>query len=463
MTAELGTWAGAIGAAIHGAEGGDGRDRRGVRGRRTGRWPAVTEAAYQPQYRQIEQALRERIAALRPGERLPSDAELCAEFGVSRMTARNAMQRLAEDGLVARQPGRGSFVAAPPAHRRANRLMTFTQEMLRRGRAPSSRLLTRVIRPSTTAEAASLEIPPRQPIVHLRRLRCADEEPIAIESTVLLGLVRRRRDDGRPGPRLAPRDARPGRHRAPARDGHDRRGRRDGRGCPPARRSGPATRCSSSGGSSATTTAAGSRRPNRATRPTATPSTIAFDVEAPDRGDDGLERMSREVDGVRGRLVLDDRVEPGRIAIEDGWIADRSSRSSRSTAERTDHGAPATEELPYIAPGFVDVHVHGGGGHDAMGGADALDGMARAPAAARRDLVPADGRDRAAAGPRRVRRDGPRLAARRARPTARSRSGSTSRGRSSPRPARAPTTRRSSGRRPTSPARPRAAPRRACA
>ncbi|MEO8437146.1 MAG: GntR family transcriptional regulator [Chloroflexota bacterium] len=147
----------------------------------------MTDPAYQPQYRQIEQALRERIATLRPGERLPSDTELCAEFGVSRMTARNAMQRLAEDGLIARQPGRGSFVTAPPAHRRANRLMTFTQEMLRRGRAPSSRMLTRVIRPSSTAESASLEIPPRQPVVHLRRLRCADEEPIALESTVLIG------------------------------------------------------------------------------------------------------------------------------------------------------------------------------------------------------------------------------------------------------------------------------------
>lgn len=147
----------------------------------------MTDIAFQPQYRQIEQALRERVATLRPGERLPSDSELCAEFGVSRMTARNAMHRLAEDGLIDRQPGRGSFVAEPPAHRRANRLMTFTQEMLRRGRVPSSRMLTRVIRPSTTAEAASLGIPSRQPIVHLRRLRCADDEPIAIESAVLIG------------------------------------------------------------------------------------------------------------------------------------------------------------------------------------------------------------------------------------------------------------------------------------
>lgn len=147
----------------------------------------MTDTTYQPHYRQIEQALRERIATLRPGARLPSDAELCAEFGVSRMTARNAMQRLAEDGLIAREPGRGSFVAEPPTHRRANRLMTFTKEMLRAGRVPSSLTLTRVVRASTAAEAASLGIPARQSIVHLRRLRQADDRPIALESAVLIG------------------------------------------------------------------------------------------------------------------------------------------------------------------------------------------------------------------------------------------------------------------------------------
>jgi DNA-binding GntR family transcriptional regulator len=146
----------------------------------------MSEQSYQPHYRQIEQALRERVASLRPGARLPSDAELCAEFGVSRMTARHAMQRLAEDGLIAREPGRGSFVAEAPVFRRANRLMTFTQEMLRTGRIPSSQLLTRVIRPSSDAEATSLGIPARQPVVHLRRLRRADGEPIALESAILI-------------------------------------------------------------------------------------------------------------------------------------------------------------------------------------------------------------------------------------------------------------------------------------
>jgi len=69
---------------------------------------------------------------------------------------------------------------------------------------------------------------------------------------------------------------------------------------------------------------------------------------------------------VRGRLVLEDRVVPGRVTIDDGRIVD--------VALDEDAGADG----PYLAPGFVDVHVHGWGGHDAMGDAEALEGMARA-------------------------------------------------------------------------------------
>jgi N-acetylglucosamine-6-phosphate deacetylase len=75
---------------------------------------------------------------------------------------------------------------------------------------------------------------------------------------------------------------------------------------------------------------------------------------------------------VEGRLVLDDQVVDGRITIEDGLIVgvelDESSAAGAGSS-------PAGK--PVIAPGFVDVHVHGGGGHDAMGGREALDGMAR--------------------------------------------------------------------------------------
>ena len=141
--------------------------------------------AWLPHYRQIELALRERVPTLRPGERLPSDSDLCREFGVSRMTARNAMQRLAEDGLVQRIPGRGTFVAEPPSHRFADRLMAFSHEMEHQGRTPGSRLLAREIRPATDAEAGWLEIRPAEPVVVVRRVRLADDVPMAVEMAVL--------------------------------------------------------------------------------------------------------------------------------------------------------------------------------------------------------------------------------------------------------------------------------------
>jgi N-acetylglucosamine-6-phosphate deacetylase len=69
---------------------------------------------------------------------------------------------------------------------------------------------------------------------------------------------------------------------------------------------------------------------------------------------------------IDGRLVLDDRVAPGRVTIDDGRIS----------AVDLDVAVPGDGR--YVAPGFVDVHVHGWGGHDAMGDPAALDGMARA-------------------------------------------------------------------------------------
>ena len=143
------------------------------------------EDSFRPRYREIEQAIRQRLARLKPGAELPSDAQLCEEFAVSRMTARHAMHRLAQEGLVFRVRGRGTFVGEPPTHRRANSLLSFSNEMRRQGRIPSSRLLGRALRAPTREEATRLQLKDGEKLLWLKRIRMADGHPIALESTRL--------------------------------------------------------------------------------------------------------------------------------------------------------------------------------------------------------------------------------------------------------------------------------------
>ena len=137
--------------------------------------------SFVPRYYEIEQALRGRVAGLGPHSPLPSESQLCEEFGVSRMTARAAVQRLVQDGLVYRVPGRGTFVAASRANRTAGHILSFSDEMRRQGRVPTSRLIERRRRRATEDEARRLGV---HDVVVLRRVRLADGKPLAVERAV---------------------------------------------------------------------------------------------------------------------------------------------------------------------------------------------------------------------------------------------------------------------------------------
>ncbi len=148
--------------------------------------PSLLRRSPVPLYAQVKELLRSRIgSASRDSERrLPSERELARQLGVSRMTVRQALRDLADEGTVFTAPGRGTFLATNKMAQPLGALTSFTQDMLRRGLAPSSTTLAaeQIVDPHV---AEVLGIAPESPIARIRRLRLADGEPMAIETTHL--------------------------------------------------------------------------------------------------------------------------------------------------------------------------------------------------------------------------------------------------------------------------------------
>src|SRR5690606_22030747 len=94
-------------------------------------------------YYQLVEWLREQIAAgaLAAGSQLPSERELSEQAGISRMTARQAITYLVNEGTLVVKPGVGTFVAAPKLTHDALNLLGFTAEMMRQGGTVTSRVL----------------------------------------------------------------------------------------------------------------------------------------------------------------------------------------------------------------------------------------------------------------------------------------------------------------------------------
>lgn len=146
--------------------------------------PPTPKSTTPPRYVEIASELREHIgsAALAPHTLLPSERELSETHHVSRMTARQALTLLENEGYVYRRPPRGTFVAEP---RVLFRVGSFTAEVTRAGRRPGARLLwAEATTPSPSIQAA-LGLAPGENVHALQRLRLADAEPMAIETTYL--------------------------------------------------------------------------------------------------------------------------------------------------------------------------------------------------------------------------------------------------------------------------------------
>lgn len=137
-------------------------------------------------YREIERYFRSLSEAGSPGDLLPSEADVCKRFGVSRMTVRQALQELTNSGAIERRRGHGTFIASRPVHRRPGVFLSFTEEMMRRGLKPTSRLLSAAVESPRPSERKDLGLGPKARVVRVVRVRLADGTPVALEDAALL-------------------------------------------------------------------------------------------------------------------------------------------------------------------------------------------------------------------------------------------------------------------------------------
>ncbi len=132
---------------------------------------------------QIREYILEQIESgqLRRGQRVPAERELCQRFGVSRMTVRQAMDRLAWEGVLERRRGSGTYVAPPKIRLGLQQLTSFSEDMRRRGLRPGSRILLATVGEADAEAAEALGLAIDRRVTHLRRLRLADQRPLALE------------------------------------------------------------------------------------------------------------------------------------------------------------------------------------------------------------------------------------------------------------------------------------------
>jgi len=140
-----------------------------------------------PRYRQVADVLAASILGgeMRPGDRVPSERVIAQRHGLSRMTARQAVELLVRRGLVYRRPGSGTYVAPERVERRLQRFAGFSEQMRDQGIEPGGRVLAvRMIDRETDPDVLdALNLANGARCWCIRRVRFGDGEPLVVEES----------------------------------------------------------------------------------------------------------------------------------------------------------------------------------------------------------------------------------------------------------------------------------------
>src|SRR5512140_223051 len=135
-----------------------------------------------PIYVQIRESLRVEITQgiLKRGQKLPSEQELASQFKVSRMTIRESIEDLVDEGLLYRRHGVGTFVAYPHLQRDHTKLTSFFDKAATEGIEVQTKLLKLEVIPAKARVAEALDISAGSKVIRVKTLRFADGMPITV-------------------------------------------------------------------------------------------------------------------------------------------------------------------------------------------------------------------------------------------------------------------------------------------
>lgn len=136
-----------------------------------------------PIYIQIHNKMRQLIeeGKWQVGERIPSERDLAKTFNVSRMTLRQAIQTLVDEGILERKIGSGTFVSSQKVQERMTGIESFTETMLSQGRKPTSNTVSYHVKPASISETEQLQLEDETLVLRMERVRYADGIPICFE------------------------------------------------------------------------------------------------------------------------------------------------------------------------------------------------------------------------------------------------------------------------------------------
>ncbi|AZB41880.1 phosphonate metabolism transcriptional regulator PhnF [Bacillus sp. FJAT-42376] len=137
-----------------------------------------------PIYYQVEENIKEKIHSgeWKSGDAIPSERQFCEQYSISRMTVRQAISNLVNEGILERKRGRGTFVSAAKLNQELTGITSFTEQMAEQGKKPETKVLSFEQTSSSKQAAKELGLDQDEEIYKVKRIRLADGEAIAYET-----------------------------------------------------------------------------------------------------------------------------------------------------------------------------------------------------------------------------------------------------------------------------------------